>query len=128
MVILTKYGPATEQAVINYQKSKGISQTGIVDQGVFNLLCEPLRNAFEGPISGSGLRQLILNKAFNHENQNQFELVIDGQPNSGPWVRAYMNRHEGMEWLWCMGFVQTIIPTKRLPCWGKLQKPDASDF
>jgi hypothetical protein len=103
------FGPATEQAVVNFQRAKGIAPTGIVDQAVFNLLCEPMRNAFEGPVSGTGLRQLIVNTAYSHANQNPFELVIDGQPNSGPWVRAYMNGNEGKDWLWCMGFVQTII-------------------
>lgn len=103
------YGPATEQAVINFQKAERIPQTGAVDQEVFNLLCGPLRRAFEGPIAGTGLRQLIVNTAYHHANQNPFELEIKGQPNSGPWVRAYMNGHEGTDWLWCMGFVQTMI-------------------
>jgi len=30
------FGSATEQAVINYQRAKGMAQTGIVDQAVFN--------------------------------------------------------------------------------------------
>ena len=103
------YGSATEQAVINFQRAKGIPQTGIVDQEVFNSLSEPMKKAFEGPVSGSGLRQLIVNTAYHHADQNPFELVINGQSNSGPWVRAYMNGNEGEVWLWCMGFVQTII-------------------
>jgi peptidoglycan hydrolase-like protein with peptidoglycan-binding domain len=103
------FGPATEQAVINFQRTKGLTQTGTVDQAVFDQLCEPMRNAFEGPVSGTDLRQLVVNTAFNHANQNPFELVINDQPNSGPWVRAYMNGNEGKDWLWCMGFVQTII-------------------
>jgi peptidoglycan hydrolase-like protein with peptidoglycan-binding domain len=103
------FGPATERAVINFQKIKGRAQTGTVDQAAFDLLCEPMRKAFEGTVPGTGLRQLIVNTAFNHANQNPFELVIKDQPNSGPWVRAYMNGNEGKDWLWCMGFVQTII-------------------
>lgn len=103
------FGSATEQAVINYQRAKGIAQSGIVDQQVFNLLCEPMKNAFEGTLLGTGLRQLVVNTAYNHANQNPFELIINRQANSGPWVRAYMDGNEGEIWLWCMGFVQTII-------------------
>lgn len=103
------FGSATEQAVINFQKAKRIAQTGFVDQEVFSLLCEPMSIAFEGNVRGTGLRELIVNTANNHANQNPFELEINGQANSGPWVRAYMNGNEGTPWLWCMGFVQTII-------------------
>jgi len=103
------FGSATERAVINFQKAKEIAQTGIVNQEVFNVFCDPLKKAFEGPVSGSGLRQLVVNTAYNHANQNPFELEINGQANTGPWVRAYMNGNEGTPWLWCMGFAQTII-------------------
>jgi len=37
------------------------------------------------------------------------ELIIKGQSNSGPWVRSYMDGHDGAMWYWCMGFVQMII-------------------
>jgi peptidoglycan hydrolase-like protein with peptidoglycan-binding domain len=103
------FGSATEQAVINFQKAKGIPQSGVVNQDTFNLLCEPMRNAFEGKIAGTGLRQLVVNTAFNHAKQRPFELVIKGESNSGPWVRAYMDGNEGKKWFWCMGFVQAII-------------------
>lgn len=103
------FGPATEKAVKNFQKSNNLSQTGIVDQNLFNLLCSPLKKAFESPITGSNLRELVVNTAKNHLNNHPFELVINKQSNSGPWVRSYMDGNQGNDWYWCMGFVQAII-------------------
>ncbi|MFT3681143.1 MAG: peptidoglycan-binding protein [Ferruginibacter sp.] len=103
------FGPATEKAVINFQKAKSITQTGMVTQEVFAVLCEPMKNAFEGSVSGNNLRQLVVNMALNHVKNKPFELVINNQSNTGPWVRAYMDGNEGTPWFWCMGFVQSII-------------------
>jgi peptidoglycan hydrolase-like protein with peptidoglycan-binding domain len=103
------FGPATEKAVINFQKFNTLAQTGIVDQTVFSLLTSPLKKAFEDPITGHTLRELIVNTAKNHLKNNPFELVIKNQSNSGPWVRSYMDGNEGTDWFWCMGFVQAIL-------------------
>ena len=35
--------------------------------------------------------------------------IETGPPNSGPWVRLYMNGNEGEDWLWCAGFVTTML-------------------
>ena len=103
------FGSATEKAVMNFQKAKGLAQNGIVDQGLFDVLCETMLKAFEGNITGAGLRQLVINTGNNHLKNHPFELVIKQQANTGPWVRAYMDGHEGTDWFWCMGFVQSII-------------------
>ncbi|WP_433763605.1 peptidoglycan-binding protein [Flavobacterium ginsenosidimutans] len=103
------FGPATEKAVLNYQKFNGLPQNGTVDQNLFDKLASPLKKAFESPISGNNLRELILNTAKNHLKNQPLELVINNQSNTGPWVRSYMDGHEGTEWFWCMGFVQSII-------------------
>ena len=103
------FGSATDQAVKNFQKAKGLTQNGIVDQATFDILCEPMEKAFESNISGSNLRQLVVNTANNHLKNHPLELVINNQSNMGPWVRAYMDGFEGTSWFWCMGFVQTII-------------------
>ncbi|MEC5164830.1 peptidoglycan hydrolase-like protein with peptidoglycan-binding domain [Flavobacterium sp. PL11] len=103
------FGPATEKAVMNFQKAKSLSQTGVVNQALFDLLVSPMKKSFTGTITGNNLRELIINVAKNHLINNPFELVINQQTNSGPWVRAYMDGHEGNTWLWCMGFVQTIL-------------------
>lgn len=103
------FGKATEQAVKNFQKAKGVAQTGIVDQATFDLLSASMQTAFLETISGNGLRELIVNTAHHHLVSRPFELIINQQPNSGPWVRAYMDGNEGADWFWCMGFVQMII-------------------
>lgn len=103
------FGKATEQAVKNFQKAKGVAQSGVVDQETFASLSAPLRNAFTKNPTGNNLRELIVSAARNHLPHRPFELIIDQQANSGPWVRAYMDGNEGAEWFWCMGFVQAII-------------------
>ena len=103
------FGPATEKAVLNFQKINGLSQTGKVDQAVFDVLVSPLKKAFASPVAGNNLRELILNTAQNHVKNHPFELVINSQSNTGPWVRSYMDGHEGSDWFGCMGFVQAII-------------------
>jgi len=103
------FGPATEKAVMNFQKANGIPQTGIVDQTLFSLLCSPLQKAYETLPTGNGLRQRILSAAKLHFENSPYELTISNQSNSGPWVRSYMNGLEGEELFWCMGFVQTIL-------------------
>lgn len=103
------YGNATQKAVINYQKAKGLPQTAVTDAALFAMLTEPLVKAFEGNVTGNGLRQRILNVAKMHLDNKPYELTIEKQSNSGPWVRSYMGGNEGEPWFWCMGFVQSII-------------------
>ncbi len=103
------FGSGTEQGVINFQHAKGIPESGMVTQDTFSLLCEPMQKAFEARVSGSNLRQLVVNTAQNHIKNKPFELVINNQPNSGPWVRAYLDGNEGSAWYWCMGFVQSVL-------------------
>jgi hypothetical protein len=103
------FGSATEKAVLNFQKFNNLPQTGSVDQTVFSLLTTPLQKAFEDSITGNNLRELVLNVAKNHLKNHPFELVINTQSNTGPWVRSYMDGNEGTDWFWCMGFVQSIL-------------------
>jgi len=103
------FGPATERAVKNFQKANNLPQTGIVDQALFQIMAAPLKKAFETAVTGNNLRELIVNTAKNHLKNHPYELTINQRTNSGPWVRSYMDGNEGSNWLWCMGFVQTII-------------------
>ena len=103
------FGPATEIAVKNFQKANHLPQTGIADQALFQLLASPLKNAFETAATGNNLRALTVNAAKNHLKNYPYELTIKQHTNCGPWVRSYMDGNEGNDWLWCMGFVQTII-------------------
>ncbi len=103
------FGPATERAVKNFQEVNGLSKTGVVDQNLFNTLASGLKEAFEKPLINNNLRDLMVEVADNHLKQHPFELNIQGQSNSGPWVRSYMDGNDGSPWFWCMGFAQTIL-------------------
>ena len=96
------FGSATETCVEGLQKKKGLPVTGIVDRQTFHELVAPMRAALK-PISpqGKSMNQLIVAYARQHVNQHPREV---GGQNMGPWVRLYMDGHEGMPWLWCAGF------------------------
>lgn len=103
------FGPATQTAVKKYQKAMKLTENGIVDGTLFTSLCQPLIKAFTAPIKAKNLRGAIVEIAQKHLVQKAFEQQINGQNNSGPWVRSYMDGNEGEEWYWCAGFVQTIL-------------------
>lgn len=103
------FGPATELAVKNFQRHENLPVTGVVDQAVFERLRRPLESAFQtdGPVTS--LRESVTQLARQHLESQPLELVIHNRANAGPWVRSYMDGHEGEAWFWCMGFVQTIL-------------------
>src|SRR6478609_1533797 len=103
------FGPATDQAVKNFQKLNLLPVNGVVDEKVFSKLSDPLKQSFETPPTGRNLREMVVNTAIIHLSQHPVELMINKETNSGPWVRSYMDGHEGDAWFWCMGFVQAII-------------------
>lgn len=103
------FGPATEKAVKNYQIEMNLPVSGIVNQDVFSKLCSTMAQAFEQETAETDLRTLVVKTAERHLASFPYELQIKGASNSGPWVRAYMDGHEGSSWYWCMGFTQTII-------------------
>ena len=103
------FGPATETAVKNFQRFIGKTQNGIVTQLLFKSLVQPLTEAFEGVTKKESIRKTIVEVAQQHLNKHPYELEINNETNSGPWVRSYMDGNEGRWWYWCMGFVQTII-------------------
>ncbi len=103
------FGAATELAVKKFQKVKGLTQDGVVGPITFAALCEPLNRAFSATGTAAGLRERVVEIAHKHLEQYAYELIINQQANSGPWVRSYMDGNEGSDWFWCMGFVQAII-------------------
>ena len=102
------FGDATQTCVMNFQNSKGLSQTGKVDEQTWNALTEKLDKAL-APINfpaGTKLSDAILRVAKQHLDQHPVEA---GGQNRGPWVRVYMSGEEGPEWLWCAGFVTFVM-------------------
>ena len=102
------FGNATKTCVINFQRSKGLPETGSVDEQTWNPLVVSLDKAL-APIqfpAGIQLSDAILSVAKQHLSQHPVEV---GGQNRGPWVRVYMGGHQGPEWLWCAGFVTFVM-------------------
>jgi peptidoglycan hydrolase-like protein with peptidoglycan-binding domain len=111
------FGPATEECVKQFQKKKGLPATGVVNKATFDSLVAPMRAALK-PIAPNGrsLNQLIIAYARQHVTQRPREA---GGQNRGPWVRLYMDGHDGLPWLWCAGFatfpIKQAAETLQLP-------------
>ena len=101
------FGPATESAVMGFQKQKRIAANGEVDKSTFERLTAPMRNAI-APMSANGktLGSLVIACAKQHLIQHPVEV---GGQNRGPWVRLYMKGMEGPEYPWCAGFVCYVL-------------------
>ena len=102
------FGDATQTCVTNFQKSKGLPQTGQVNEQTWKALVESLNKAL-APIDfpvNTKLSDAVLRVAKQHLAQHPVEA---GGQNRGPWVRVYMSGEEGPEWLWCAGFVTFVM-------------------
>ncbi len=102
-----KYGPATAQAVSRFQERHGMRPTGVVNRSTFDALLAPMTEA-RSAISGNGesLGALVIAYAKRHLAQRPREI---GGQNMGPWVRLYMNGHEGPDYPWCAGFACFVL-------------------
>ncbi len=98
------FGAGTLNAVKQFQKYKNLDADGIIGNITWRALTEPMLKAFTR-IEATTLNDFIVGYAQAHLDSCSREFV----PNQGPWVRAYMNGHEGSPWAWCMGFVQTVL-------------------
>lgn len=96
------FGPATEAAIKEFQTQQQLPASGVVDGATFDRLVAPMRAAL-APLEpqGRSLGQLAVAYAQQHLQQHPREI---GGQNKGPWVRLYMDGHEGAEWAWCAGF------------------------
>ena len=102
------FGDATKQCVTRFQNSKGLPETGDVDQQTWDLLVGPLVKAL-APLqfsAGTKLPEAILRVAEQHLRQHPIEV---GGDNRGPWVRVYLDGNEGPSWRWCAGFVTFVM-------------------
>ncbi len=97
-----EFGPATEATVKVFQAREGVPQTGIVNEDCFSRLVAPMRAALVSLApDGRTLGDMIVAVAMQHLSQAPREM---GGQNCGPWVRLYMDGHEGAKWPWCAGF------------------------
>lgn len=102
-----EYGPATQACVNAFQKKIVLSVDGQIDEATFNMLTMPMRSATAYMLpSGRTLAETVLAVAQRHLWQKPIEI---GPDNCGPWVRLYMDGHEGLQWPWCAGFATYIL-------------------
>ena len=102
------FGPATKACVVRFQTSRGLPETGEVDQHTWELLVDPLVKAL-APIAfppDTELSTAILRVAKQHLALHPIEV---GGDNRGPWVRIYLDGNEGISWRWCAGFVTFVM-------------------
>jgi hypothetical protein len=98
----SSFGAATEAAVKAFQDSEGITVDGIVGSQTWSRLVAPMQAALAPiPAQGRGLGAMVVAYATQHLQQAAREV---GGDNCGPWVRLYMDGHEGRQWRWCAGF------------------------
>lgn len=107
IVIDSDFGPATEFAVKQFQKKAGLKEDGRVGKATFERLVRPMVDALMPiPTSSGGLGQSVVRYAKQHFTKSPREV---GGQNRGPWVRLYMDGHEGEEWPWCAGFACFVL-------------------
>ncbi|UAW08075.1 hypothetical protein [Myxococcus phage Mx4 ts27htf-1hrm-1] len=106
------FGPKTQEAVKAFQARARVPPDGIVDALTFGLLAAPLRAALDipaalpPPAGATRLGQVVAALALQHAKQHPREV---GGPNSGPWVRLYMDGNQGAAWAWCAGFATFVV-------------------
>lgn len=102
LVVDSDFGGVTEDAVKDFQKTKRLDVTGIVDEKTFAKLVAPMRAALSHkPKAGLSLGKTVMSFAKAHLAEHPREV---GGANRGPWVRMYMKGNEGKPWAWCAGF------------------------
>lgn len=101
------FGPATEAAVRRFQQLHGLKADGVVRKDTFDTLVEPMEAAL-APLTRAPaqLGACVVAHARRHLEQHPREV---GGENAGPWVRLYMDGHEGPEWRWCAGFASFVL-------------------
>lgn len=107
VVVDGRFGPATKFAVECFQKDKSLPATGEVDAFTFRVLTQPLVSVFDTdqpPAATVG--QQVVQVARRHLAAEPHEV---GGANCGPWVRVYMEGHDGADFLWCAGFACFVV-------------------
>ena len=107
VVIDGDFGPATDFAVLKFQKKKKLKEDGIVGKNTFIKLIEPMSKTLDQlPGDSKTLGKMVVSYARQHLKQHPREI---GGQNKGPWVRLYMEGKDGPDQLWCAGFACFIL-------------------
>jgi hypothetical protein len=102
-----EFGRVTEQSVKDFQITHELEVDGVVNEDTFRQLVAPLIRALSPlEFSDTNLSTLVRQYATAHLAQKPREI---GGQNCGPWVRLYMEGHEGPQWAWCAGFISFIL-------------------
>jgi len=103
-----EFGSATARAVNALQSARGLTVTadGKVDEATWDELVAPMTRAFAGIDPAGSFDASVRAVAEQHLREHPIEL---GGANCGPWVRAYMDGHQGAAWAWCAGFVTFVL-------------------
>jgi hypothetical protein len=107
VVVDGDFGSATQAAVREFQRKSRLKEDGVVGRKTYEALVAPLRSVL-APLSAGRRSFADLTLAYARRHLAQHPLEIGGQ-NCGPWVRLYMDGHEGSEWPWCAGFVTFVM-------------------
>lgn len=102
-----KFGPATEAAVCRFQEKNELRANGVVAEATFAKLVAPMARA-TASMTADGRRLGTLVTAYARQHLKEKPREVAGQ-NRGPWVRLYMDGHEGEAWPWCAGFACFVL-------------------
>jgi len=99
---------ATARAVVNFQAARGLTSGtgGKVDKATWEELVAPMARAFGKIVPSASFDATVRAVAEQHLREHPIEV---GGQNCGPWVRAYMDGHQGQAWPWCAGFVTFVM-------------------
>ncbi len=102
-----QFGPQTQAAASEFRRGQDMDPLGPVDSVVLSRLIETMLMAL-APLSVPPvtLSEAITTIAGHHLEAAAREV---GGTNRGPWVRLYMNGHDGQNLPWCAGFVCAVV-------------------
>lgn len=107
LVVDSDFGGVTEDTVMRFQFNNGLPTSGAVDEATWNALVQPMVDTLFNPIMSSmTLGEGMIAFAQQHLNAHPREV---GGANRGPWVRLYMEGHDGPAMLWCAGFCRFLM-------------------
>jgi hypothetical protein len=100
------FGKATLNCLQRFQKHYHLPSSTTLTPQCWQKLITPMQNALAPLAHSTTLMTDLLAVARQHLAAHPIEV---GGDNKGPWVRLYMEGHEGTAWFWCAGFVSFLL-------------------